>query len=165
MRPIEEKIKSLPDALLKVSIWRAANAHMVFTNGCFDVLHSGHIDYLFKARLLGDKLIVAVNDDDSVRRLKGSLRPIHPLSDRLIALASFYFVDLVLPFSEDTPAETIEAIKPNVLVKGGDYKKNEIVGADLVEKLGGSVEIIPFLNGYSSTQIIQRITDRYGNNS
>ncbi len=165
MRSIAEKTVSLSEALSIVSIWRESNFRIVFTNGCFDILHTGHIDYLFKARLAGDKLILAVNSDDSVKRLKGPLRPINQLSDRMLTLAAFYFVDLVVSFSEDTPIKTIRAIKPDVLVKGGDYKKAEIVGAEFVEKLGGRVEIIPFLDGYSSTQIIQRIADRYGNNS
>jgi len=130
---------------------------VVLTNGCFDLLHPGHIAYLEQARALGDRLIVAVNDDDSVRRLKGESRPVNTLYNRMAVLAGLRAVDWVVPFSEDTPARLISAIKPKVLVKGGDYKVNEVAGADFVIKEGGSVQILEFVEGCSTTAIIDRI--------
>lgn len=130
---------------------------VVMTNGCFDLLHPGHLEYLQSARQLGDCLIVAVNDDASVKRLKGESRPINTIEDRLLHLAALGCVDWVVPFAEDTPAALIDAILPDVLVKGGDYQISEIVGADAVTAAGGSVQVIPFKSGYSSTQLIQRI--------
>ncbi len=134
---------------------------MVFTNGCFDLLHPGHIRYLADARALGDRLIVAVNDDDSVRRLKGKdpndPRPVNPLTDRLCMLAALRAVDAVLAFSEDTPLRLIRALVPDVLVKGGDYRAEEIVGADVVRAHGGRVQVVPFSAGYSSSDLLRRI--------
>lgn len=130
---------------------------VVMTNGCFDLLHPGHLEYLQAARQLGDCLIVAVNDDASVKRLKGESRPINTIQDRLLHLAALACVDWVVPFGEDTPAELIDAVLPDVLVKGGDYKISEIVGADAVTAAGGNVQVIPFKSGYSSTQLIQKI--------
>ena len=129
----------------------------VFTNGCFDLLHYGHVDYLARARDLGDKLIVGLNSDESVRRLKGAHRPIQDEKSRQYLLASLFFVDLIVLFSEDTPYQLIEALQPKLLVKGGDYLPEQIVGADLVKKSGGKVIVLPFVEGYSTTKIEEKI--------
>lgn len=133
---------------------------IVFTNGCFDILHIGHISYLRKARLLGDILVVGVNSDASVKRLKGAERPVNPLNDRLEMLAALDFVDYVIPFEEDTPLKLIEAIVPDVLVKGGDYQPENIVGAKEVISSGGEVRVIPFVEGHSTSEIIEKIQKR-----
>ncbi len=130
---------------------------IVFTNGCFDILHVGHISYLKEAKKLGDVLVVGVNSDDSVRRLKGPSRPINPAEDRILVLASLDFVDYVIEFREDTPAELIEQIVPDVLVKGGDYQISEIAGADYVQAQGGVVQVLPFVDGKSTTSIVEKM--------
>ncbi|MCO5231137.1 MAG: D-glycero-beta-D-manno-heptose 1-phosphate adenylyltransferase [Chitinophagales bacterium] len=130
---------------------------IVFTNGCFDILHKGHIKTLFEARRIGDLLVVGVNDDASIRRLKGFDRPILPLESRIAVLASLEYVDYVIPFSEDTPLEIIKQVRPSVLVKGGDYREDDIVGRELVLKLGGFVKVIDNIQGYSTTDIINKI--------
>ncbi len=146
------------EALVKHSnAWRATQQKIVFTNGCFDILHHGHIDQLANAASLGNKLIVGVNTDASVSRLKGEDRPVTHQNDRLLLLASLLFVDAVVLFDEDTPAELIQAIRPDVLTKGGDYTIDRIVGADFVMSYGGEVKVIPFVDGYSTTSIIGRI--------
>lgn len=126
---------------------------VVFTNGCFDILHRGHLEYLKKAKALGDYLIVGINTDESVKRLKGVDRPINCLSDRIQFLESLKFVDRVIPFSEDNPYELIKSIKPDILVKGGDYKTKEIIGSDLVDE----VIVIGFVEGYSTTNFLKKI--------
>ncbi len=138
---------------------RGRNERIIMTNGCFDVLHAGHVSYLEEAKSLGDRLIVAVNDDDSVRRLKGESRPINALEDRLLVLAGLAAVDWVVSFSEDTPARLIEKILPDVLVKGGDYRPEEIAGAKAVLNDGGEVRVLPFRDGHSSSRIIDRLRD------
>lgn len=135
------------------------NERIIMTNGCFDVLHAGHVAYLEEAKSLGDRLIVAVNDDDSVRRLKGEARPVNALEDRLLVLAGLAAVDWVVPFSEDTPAALIEKILPDVLVKGGDYKPDEIAGAKEVLQNGGEVRVLAFRGGHSSSRIIDKLRD------
>jgi rfaE bifunctional protein nucleotidyltransferase chain/domain len=131
---------------------------VVFTNGCFDLLHPGHVTYLEQARSLGEALIVGVNTDDSVRRLgKDQRRPVNPESDRARVLAALTCVDRVVLFDEDTPLELITALQPDVLVKGGDYKLEEIVGREVVEARGGQVLALPFVPGYSTTALIERI--------
>ena len=132
---------------------------IVMTNGCFDVLHAGHVSYLEEAKSLGDRLVVAVNDDDSVRRLKGRNRPINGLEDRMLVLAGLAAVDWVVAFSEDTPANLISAVLPDVLVKGGDYKPEEIAGARAVLENGGEVRVLSFKDGRSSSRIIERMRD------
>ena len=146
-------------AATRVKQWRESGETIVFTNGCFDLLHPGHIDYLSKARALGDRLIVGLNDDDSITRLKGPSRPISPLADRNIMLAALKAVDLVVPFGEDTPLELIKTLQPDILVKGGDYSPENIVGADEVKAHGGHVTVITFVDGHSTTALIQRIKD------
>lgn len=133
---------------------RRRDETIVMTNGCFDILHAGHVAYLNEARKLGDHLLVAVNDDDSVRRLKGEGRPVNPLANRLAVLSALKPVDWVIAFSEDTPEALVEKISPDVLVKGGDYRPDEIAGADHVIKNGGTVKIIPLLEGCSTSGII-----------
>jgi rfaE bifunctional protein nucleotidyltransferase chain/domain len=142
----------------RIAGWRGSGQRIVFTNGCFDILHHGHLDYLARAASLGNRLVVAVNSDASVKRLKGPLRPVNEESDRLLALASLLVVDAVCLFTEDTPAEIIELLQPDVLAKGGDYTVDTIVGAGSVLSRGGSVEVIPFVEGYSTTGLIEKIT-------
>jgi rfaE bifunctional protein nucleotidyltransferase chain/domain len=131
---------------------------LVFTNGCFDILHPGHVDLLERARDLGDALVVGLNSDESVRRLgKGSERPLNPLADRAAVLAALACVDFVVPFAEATPLELITAVQPDVLVKGGDWPVERIVGADMVRARGGEVLSLPLLPGYSTTALVERI--------
>lgn len=155
---IEDKIfttyKKLADQVVR---WSVYNEQVVFTNGCFDLLHKGHIDYLCKAADLGDRLVIGVNTDASVRKLKGESRPVIHENTRLIKLAALAFVDAVILFDEETPLELITAIQPNVLAKGGDYTLDTIVGATEVLASNGRVEVIPFLDGHSSTSIIDKI--------
>ncbi len=132
---------------------------IVFTNGCFDILHPGHVTYLQQARQLGDRLVVAVNDDDSVKRLKGDDRPINTVQRRMSVLAALECIDWVIPFSEDTPVEVIKKVKPSIIVKGGDYTPEQVVGADIVKEYGGEVKILNFVDGHSTTDIINRILD------
>jgi len=153
----KEACTPLHEAQETLEEWRLQGKRIVFTNGCFDLLHPGHIDYLQKARTLGDVLIIGLNDDDSVRRLKGPTRPINLLPDRAIMLAALKTVDIIVSFTEDTPLELIKSLKPDVLVKGGDYEPDDIVGAKEVRDNGGKVIVIPFVDGYSSSSLIERI--------
>jgi len=134
---------------------------VVFTNGCFDLIHSGHVDYLTRAKKLGDILIVGINSDSSVRRIKGEKRPITPEKERSIIISNLKPVDFVTLFEEDTPAELIKELKPDVLVKGSDWQINEIVGRDVVEKSGGIVKTINFVTDQSTSKIIDSILKRY----
>lgn len=133
------------------------NETVVMTNGCFDILHAGHVAYLEEAKSLGDRLIVAVNDDDSVRKLKGESRPVNALQDRMAVLAGLAAVDWVVPFSEDTPARLIQSMLPDILVKGGDYRSDEIAGAKDVLRNGGEVRVLAFREGHSSSRIIDKL--------
>jgi D-beta-D-heptose 7-phosphate kinase/D-beta-D-heptose 1-phosphate adenosyltransferase len=137
--------------------WRRQGLRIVFTNGCFDLLHPGHLAYLTEAKALGDRLVIGLNDDGSIRRLKGPTRPVNPLADRTAMLEALRMVDLVVPFSEDTPLELIQTLRPDILVKGGDYRPETIVGAEEVRGWGGEVVVIPFLDGHSSSGLIARI--------
>lgn len=130
---------------------------IVFTNGCFDVLHFGHVHYLLQAKELGDILVIGLNSDDSVRRLKGPTRPVNGEKERAFVLAALSCVDYVVLFGEDTPKELIETVRPDVLVKGGDYDITAIVGADFVQRNGGTVTTVPFVEGFSSTRIIEQL--------
>lgn len=137
---------------------RRAGARLVFTNGCFDLLHPGHVDLLRRARALGDALILALNDDDSVRRLnKGPGRPVNALEARMYTAAHLECVDIVTSFAEDTPLECIRRVRPRVLVKGGDWPVEAIVGREIVEAEGGTVRSLPLLPGWSTTALIERI--------
>lgn len=148
---------SLESIAETVKKWNASDKKIVFTNGCFDLLHLGHIDYLSKAASLGDKMIIGLNSDSSVAHLKGDSRPIFDYQSRAMKLASLAFVDAVVCFEDETPIALIKGIKPFILVKGGDYTIDTIVGASEVLESGGEVKTIPFLEGYSSTQVIEKI--------
>ncbi len=137
--------------------WRNSGEKVVFSNGCFDILHLGHIDYLEKAGQLGSKLIIGINSDISVQRLKGPQRPVQPENARARMLAALAFVDAVVLFEDDTPLRLIETLKPHILVKGDDYTIDNIVGADIVLQEGGEVKTIPLVKGCSTTQIIEKI--------
>ena len=137
--------------------WKKEGKKIVFTNGCFDIIHAGHVDYLEKAKLLGDKLIVGLNSDNSVKRIKGKERPIIPEKYRKKVLEALKPVDLVIIFQEDTPENLIKKIKPDVLVKGGDWKIENIVGAKFVKSYGGKVKTIEFVYDISTTKIINKI--------
>lgn len=145
------------ELLAMVEESRSRDERIVMTNGCFDILHAGHVAYLEEAKSLGDRLIVAVNDDDSVTRLKGEARPVNALQDRMLVLAGLAAVDWVVAFSDDTPADLISAVLPDVLVKGGDYKPQEIVGSKDVLANGGEVRVLPFRDGHSTTRIINQM--------
>ena len=162
---INSKILSEETLSSVINEWKNNNQSIVFTNGCFDILHRGHVTYLSKASELGDKLIIGVNSDTSVKALeKGSNRPVNPEMDRAYLLAALSFVDAVIVFNESTPLELISTIYPNVLVKGGDYNVEEteknnpgyIVGSDIVKNSGGKVEAIKFVEGYSTSSIINK---------
>lgn len=140
---------------------KSENKKVVFTNGCFDILHSGHIDYLSKSKKLGDILIVGVNTDSSIRRIKGNKRPIMNEGDRAFILSSLKPVDYVVLFDEDTPAEIINKIVPDILVKGADWEISKIIGRDIVEKNGGEVKTITFVNDISTSKIIDTILKKY----
>ncbi|HEY8484859.1 MAG TPA: D-glycero-beta-D-manno-heptose 1-phosphate adenylyltransferase [Longimicrobiales bacterium] len=149
--------KILSRAELLARYGRPRDLRVVFTNGCFDILHRGHVEYLYAARQLGDVLVVGLNTDDSVRRLKGPSRPLVQQEDRAIVLASLACVDAVTLFDEDTPQALIAALLPDVLVKGGDYRLEEVVGRAEVEAAGGRVVLLPFLDGRSTTALVRRI--------
>jgi D-glycero-beta-D-manno-heptose 1-phosphate adenylyltransferase len=151
------KIKLLEEAKVLVKSWQNQGEKVVFTNGCFDLLHLGHVDYLEKARSLGDRLVIGLNTDDSVSRFKGPERPLQDQQSRARILAALQFVDAVVFFNEDTPLNLISELLPNVLVKGSDYLAENIVGADVVKKAGGKVETIDFVPGYSTTRIVEKI--------
>jgi len=152
-----EKVMPRERLLLRAAEWRAAGDRIVFTNGCFDLLHVGHITLLEKCRELGDRLVLGINTDASVRRLKGASRPVVNEQDRARVLSALAAVDAVVLFDEDTPLELIRAMQPDVLVKGGDYTEATVVGAEVVRKHGGRVEIVPTVEGFSTTNILQRM--------
>lgn len=154
---IQEKIMDLQQLEQKLKLWNSIPAKIVFTNGCFDLIHRGHIDYLSKAADLGDKLIIGVNTDASVSKLKGSDRPIIDEYSRALLLAAFSFVSAVVFFGEETPYELIKIIQPDVLVKGADYKVEDIVGYDIVMAKGGNVVTLNYLPGFSTTLIENKI--------
>ena len=151
-----------PEARAKLTLWHAAAARVVFTNGVFDLLHRGHVEYLEEARALGDRLVVGLNTDASVRRLKGPSRPIVGEEDRAAVVRALACVDLVVLFDDDTPLRLIEAVRPAVLVKGGDYTPDTIVGRDFVESHGGRVATVPLREGLSSSEIVRRIREGRG---
>lgn len=160
--PLRRKILPLPELLAEVAPRRLAGERIVFTNGCFDLLHPGHVTYLEAARNLGDLLVVGLNSDASVRRLKGPARPILPEADRATVLAGLRSVDYVVVFADDTPLALIEALLPDVLVKGGDWAVDRIVGREAVEAAGGRVAALPFVEGSSTTGIVERVLARCG---
>ena len=152
-----QKQKNLNQLIDIASEARRAGKIVVFTNGCFDLLHRGHVHTLREAKAAGDILIVALNSDRSVKELKGPQRPILPETDRLELIAALEMVDYVILFDEPDPYRLIDAIKPNVLVKGGDWVEGTIIGADVVEREGGRILSIPYIEGFSTTEIIQKI--------
>lgn len=154
---LQSKIKSGINLERQLAYWRFKNQKIVFTNGCFDLLHPGHIEYLAKARDLGDILIVGLNTDASVKRLKGEGRPTQNQEARAMVLAGLGNVDGVVLFDEDTPLELIKQVQPDVLVKGGDYEVKDIVGYDVVKAKGGEIITIPFVDGFSTTSILEKI--------
>jgi len=154
---IKLKIMDIASLIRQLAVWHFLGKKIVFTNGCFDIIHQGHIDYLSKAKDLGNILVIGLNTDDSVRRIKGDNRPVNDQNSRAIVLASLRFVDAVILFDEDTPYNLINEVKPDILVKGSDYKTKEIVGADIVKKNGGIITTIDFLEGYSTSSIIEKI--------
>lgn len=157
----ESKILTREQAITQANQWRAEGQQIVFTNGCFDIIHLGHIDYLEKARNLGDRLILGLNTDASVSCIKGPLRPVVNEYARSRLMAALAFVDAVTLFGEPTPIELIEALRPNVLVKGNDYTVSNIVGADFVLAQGGRVETVALVPGYSTSTLIERIKQSY----
>jgi rfaE bifunctional protein nucleotidyltransferase chain/domain len=151
------KIFSREEGASLITTIKSSGKKVVFTNGCFDLLHMGHVDYLEKARNLGDFLVVGVNTDASVSAIKGPFRPVSPEISRTRVLASLGFVDMVILFDEETPLKLIEAIKPDILTKGNDYSIENIVGAEFVIGMGGTVETIPLVEGFSTTNFVKRI--------
>lgn len=155
---IKSKIYYLEELQKQINLWKFKNKKIVFTNGCFDILHRGHVEYLSKARDLGDILIVGVNSDDSPYwKSKGTNRPINNQESRAIILSSLLFVDAIVFFSDETPLNLIESIIPDILVKGKDYKAEEIVGYDIVKSNGGQILTIDMVDGYSTTNIINKL--------
>jgi len=155
-----DKIRDLPLLKSVVSGWQKEGEKVVFTNGVFDVLHIGHITYLAKAAELGDKLIIGLNSDSSVKRIKGENRPVNNQNNRAALLAALFFVDAIVVFDDDTPFNLITALMPDVLVKGADYSIENIVGAKEVVANGGEVKTISFVEGYSSTSIIEKLRNQ-----
>lgn len=153
----KSKIVSLQEASQVIKEWKNQGEQVVFTNGCFDILHLGHVDYLEKSRNLGDKLILGLNTDASINRLKGEERPIVPEHARARLMASLAFIDLVVLFSDDTPLEVIKILEPSILVKGNDYAIEQIVGGKEVLEKGGQVKTIELVEGFSTTNIIEKI--------
>jgi rfaE bifunctional protein nucleotidyltransferase chain/domain len=137
--------------------WRSGGKKIVFTNGCFDILHRGHVEYLAQAAALGDVLVVGINSDNSVRRIKGNERPLQDQSSRSLVLAAIGFVSCVIIFDDDTPYKLIKIVRPNVLVKGADYSIEQIVGSDIVRSCGGNVVTIALTDGYSTSKVVEKM--------
>lgn len=156
--PTDPRIMDRVALVRMVNVWRLKSDRIVFTNGCFDILHRGHVEYLQEAAALGDRLVIGVNTDRSVQRLgKGLDRPINDQDSRALVLAALRYVDAIVIFDEDTPLELISAIQPDVLVKGGDWKPEDIVGSDVVKARGGEVRSLKLVEGFSTTRLIDRI--------
>ena len=160
MEEYRKKIKNLPELKKEIEALKAQGQRIVFTNGCFDLLHPGHIRYLYAARQMGDYLVVALNTDRSVKIIKGANRPIQSQDERTELLAALSFVDAVVLFDEDNPLMVIQQLVPNVLVKGGDWTEDRIIGADVVKNAGGVVKSLPFVTGYSTSALIEKIRDK-----
>ena len=158
---MKQKIKTRKELLRIIKDLKAKGKRIVFTNGCFDLLHIGHVRYLEKARALGDVLVVGVNSDSSVRKLKGPKRPILPEEERAGILSGLGCVDYITIFREIDPLKLITSLRPDVLVKGGDWTKEQTVGKEVVERLGGEVVIIPFIKGASTSNLIETILEKY----
>jgi rfaE bifunctional protein nucleotidyltransferase chain/domain len=159
---IQSKIFDESGSIISViNRWKEEGKKIVFTNGCFDILHKGHIHYLCRAADMGDKFIVGLNSDQSVRKLKGGHRPLNDKRSRMEVLASLLYVDAIVIFDEETPLDLIEKIKPDILVKGGDYREEQIAGYDVVRKYGGKVIIMDFIPGYSTSLIEKKIIEQF----
>ena len=159
-----DKIYTLPRLLEQLQVWRAQGQKIVFTNGCFDLLHLGHVDYLEKARQLGDRLVLGLNTDASISRIKGPSRPLQDEMSRARVMASLLFVDAVVLFNDNTPLELIKAVQPDILVKGDDYAVEQIVGHEVVMAKGGEVKTVPLVKGYSTTNIVNKIESQLNEN-
>ncbi|MDA7728686.1 D-glycero-beta-D-manno-heptose 1-phosphate adenylyltransferase [Flavobacteriales bacterium] len=157
LNKINSKIFSLDNLKNQVNAWKQAGKKIVFTNGCFDIIHRGHIEVLAQTAYLGDRLIIGLNSDSSIQKLKGEDRPIMTENSRAILLAALSFVDAVILFPEDTPINLISTLLPEILAKGGDYEIETIVGHEIVQNNGGQVILVPFVEGFSSTTIIDKI--------
>jgi len=157
LKKINNKIFSIEDGKIQVTNWKKSGKKIVFTNGCFDIIHRGHIEMLAHTADLGDRLIVGLNSDSSIKKIKGKNRPIIHEQSRAILLAALNFIDAIIIFSEENPINLITTLKPNVIAKGGDYKIEDIVGQKAVKKTGGEVIIIPYIDELSSTNIITKI--------
>lgn len=158
---ISDKIKSAQEAALDIKKWQLKGEKVVFTNGCFDILHKGHIDYLAAAASLGHRMIIGLNTDESVNNLKGEGRPVNNNDARALMLAALHFTSLVTFFSEETPYDLIRTVQPDILVKGSDYIAEDIVGYDIVTQRGGKVLTVELTDGYSTTNLIKRIKKSY----
>ena len=156
---IHDKMVDIDALLMRLAHWRLKNQKIVFTNGCFDIIHRGHIEYLALTANEGDRLIIGLNTDNSVKLNKGPNRPLNDENSRALALSALSFVDAVVLFEDKTPEAIIEKIKPDVLAKGADYDKKSVVGANFVESYGGKVELIPLTEGYSTTTLINKINE------
>jgi len=154
---ISDKVQTAPSAAQQCAGWRLRGERIVFTNGCFDLLHLGHIHLLLEAAQYGSRLVVGLNTDDSVRRLKGPGRPVNSEQARAMLLAAQAYVDAVVLFDEDTPLDLIRTLRPDILVKGGDYKPESVVGSEFVGSYGGRTIIIPLVEGFSTTDLIRRL--------
>lgn len=156
---IRKKLMNSEQLIDQLNQWHKEGCKIVFSNGCFDILHLGHVDYLARAADFGDKMVIGLNTDSSVSKIKGPTRPINDERSRAMVLAGLEFVSAIILFDEPTPYELIRLVQPDVLVKGADYKPEDIVGYDIVTAKGGSVKTIPFVDGYSTTKIEQRIRE------
>ena len=157
LKDINSKIYNLDTLTTQVEQWKKSGNKIVFTNGCFDIIHRGHIEVLASTADLGNKLIIGLNSDQSIQNIKGEGRPIIDEQSRAVLLAALSFVDAIILFSQDTPLKLIGALLPDVLAKGGDYEIENIVGHEIVQQNGGKVKLVPFIDGYSSTSIIKKI--------
>ncbi len=156
---IKQKIIPTGKELLSLSMWKEQGEEIVFTNGCFDIIHRGHVDYLARAASLGSKMIIGLNTDNSIRRIKGNSRPVIDEYSRAFVLAAFTFINAVVLFDEDTPYNLIQYIQPDILVKGSDYKEEDIVGVDIVKAKDGKIITMDFVPGFSTSGIIEKITE------
>ena len=157
LKTLNSKVYNLDALTNQVEQWKMAGKKVVFTNGCFDIIHRGHIEVLARTADLGDKLVIGLNSDQSIQKLKGKDRPVIDEQSRAILLAALSFVDAIVLFSEDTPLKLISTFLPDVLAKGGDYEIETIVGHEIVQQNGGKVKLVPFVDGFSSTTIIDKI--------
>ena len=157
LNKLQSKIYILDQLIDKVNNWKDQNKKIVFTNGCFDLIHLGHVEVLARSADLGDKLIVAINSDESITKIKGANRPIIEEESRVKQIAALDFVDAVVLFNQDTPINIISSITPNVITKGGDYKTSDIIGHEIIQENNGVVAIIPLTQGYSTTSILDKI--------